>query len=119
MRAYVCEEEGSLSLFDLEAFQLLLDPLVLLQLLLRGPLTVQVGAVRREEVSTETRSPLKHTLQISIALLLRGGIHLSHHGPFYYFLLFNDCAFLKFSEQCTLRDGVVGYLLKRFNSGTE
>lgn len=41
---YICKEERPLCLFHLEAFDLLLNPLVLLQLLLRGPLTVEVRA---------------------------------------------------------------------------
>lgn len=40
--SYICKEESSLCLFHLETFDLLLNPLVLLQLLLRGPLTVEV-----------------------------------------------------------------------------
>lgn len=37
---HICKEEGPLCLFHLEAFDLLLNPLVLLQLLLCGPLAV-------------------------------------------------------------------------------
>lgn len=40
--SYICKEKSPLCLFHLETFDLLLNPLVLLQLLLCGPLTVEV-----------------------------------------------------------------------------
>lgn len=48
---YIRKEECPLCLFHLEAFDLLLNPLVLFQLLLCGPLTVQVGAEKHTQAN--------------------------------------------------------------------